>query len=55
MSEVSFTVGRYHGLTKAHHGVFNQMPEDHNKFVFVTQKHSLKEHITEFLDEVVEK
>ena len=39
MSEVSFTVGRYHGLTKAHHGVFNQMPEDHNKFVFVTQKH----------------
>jgi hypothetical protein len=39
MSEISMTVGRYHGLTKAHHGVFHQMPEDHEKFIFVTKKH----------------
>lgn len=39
MSEISFTVGRYHGLTNSHHGVFNTMPEDHSKFIFVTQKH----------------
>ena len=39
MSEVSFTVGRYHGPTKSHHGVINQMPEDHDRFVYVTKKH----------------
>ena len=33
------TVGRYHGLTKAHHGVFHQMPDKHDKFIFVTKKH----------------
>ena len=39
MSEISMTVGRYHGLTKAHHGVFHQMPDKHDKFIFVTKKH----------------
>ena len=43
MSEVNFTVGRYHGLTKAHHGVFDQMPKKQENFIFVTKKHDPKD------------